>query len=48
MLAVLTRLEEEGLVIGAFGRYRLAGALGGLRSVPAGRRGRLPAGASHP
>lgn len=47
VLAVLTRLEEEGLVVGAFGRYRLAGALGGLRSVPAGRRDRLPAGASH-
>lgn len=34
VLAVLTRLEEEGLVAGAFGRYRLAGALAGVRPVP--------------
>jgi DNA processing protein len=33
ILAVLTRLEEEGLVAGAFGRYRLAGALDGVRAI---------------
>ena len=38
ILAVLTRLEEEGLVAGAFGRYRLAGALEGVRTVGAARR----------
>jgi DNA processing protein len=32
ILAVLTRLEEEGLVAGAFGRYRLAGLLAGARA----------------
>ncbi len=32
VLAVLTRLEEEGLVAGAFGRYRLAGVLAGVRA----------------
>jgi DNA processing protein len=31
VLAVLTRLEEDGLVAAAFGRYRLAGALEGVR-----------------
>jgi DNA processing protein len=41
ILAVLTRLEEEGLVAGAFGRYRLAGALHGVRAVGRSRR---PAG----
>jgi predicted Rossmann fold nucleotide-binding protein DprA/Smf involved in DNA uptake len=44
ILAVLTRLEEEGLVAGAFGRYRLAGALEGVRAVGPARR---PAG-GHP
>lgn len=44
VLAVLTRLEEEGLVAGAFGRYRLAGALEGVRAIGAARR---PA-AGHP
>ena len=43
-LAVLTRLEEQGLVVGAFGRYRLAGALEGVRAIRATRR---PAG-GHP
>jgi DNA processing protein len=43
ILAVLTRLEEEGLVAGAFGRYRLAGALEGVRVVAT----RRPAG-GHP
>jgi DNA processing protein len=41
ILAVLTRLEEEGLVAGAFGRYRLAGALDGVRAIGPVRR---PAG----
>ena len=41
ILAVLTRLEEEGLVAGAFGRYRLAGALDGVRQIGGARR---PAG----
>jgi DNA processing protein len=31
VLAVLTRLEEQGLVHAAFGRYRLAGPLAGTR-----------------
>ena len=44
ILAVLTRLEEEGLVAGAFGRYRLAGALHGVREIGRTRR---PAG-GHP
>ena len=44
ILAVLTRLEEEGLVTGAFGRYRLAGALDGVRAIG---RARPPAG-GHP
>jgi DNA processing protein len=34
VLAVLTRLEEEGLVLGTFGRYRLAGPLAGARAAP--------------
>jgi len=38
ILAVLTRLEEEGLVAGAFGRYRLAGALHGVRAIGGSRR----------
>jgi len=38
VLAVLTRLEEEGLVAGAFGRYRLAGPLDGVRAIAAVRR----------
>jgi DNA processing protein len=38
ILAVLTRLEEEGLVAGAFGRYRLAGALQGVRAIGGSRR----------
>ena len=38
ILAVLTRLEEEGLVAGAFGRYRLAGALHGARALGGTRR----------
>jgi DNA processing protein len=38
ILAVLTRLEEEGLVAGAFGRYRLAGALEGVRAIGGMRR----------
>ena len=45
ILAVLTRLEEEGLVAGAFGRYRLAGALHGVRAIGGTRRptgGRTP------
>ncbi len=33
VLAVLTRLEEEGLVAAAFGRYRLAGPLEGVRGA---------------
>jgi DNA processing protein len=33
VLAVLTRLEEEGLVVATFGRYRLAGALAGVRAA---------------
>ncbi len=33
VLAVLTRLEEEGLVNGTFGRYRLAGPLAGVRVI---------------
>lgn len=33
ILAVLTRLEEGGLVAGAFGRYRLAGPLDGVRAI---------------
>lgn len=41
ILAVLTRLEEEGLVAGSFGRYRLAGALDGVRAIARARR---PAG----
>jgi len=48
VLAVLTRLEEEGLVAGAFGRYRLAGALAGARAVPPSRRGTTPATAGRP
>ena len=32
VLAVLTRLEEEGLVFASFGRYRLAGPLAGVRA----------------
>jgi DNA processing protein len=50
ILAVLTRLEEEGLVAGAFGRYRLAGALEGVRAldgVRASGGARRPA-AGHP
>ncbi|MFH0751791.1 MAG: DNA-processing protein DprA [Chloroflexota bacterium] len=44
VLAVLTRLEEEGLVAGAFGRYRLAGPLDGVRAIARARRptGGLP------
>jgi len=38
ILAVLTRLEEEDLVAGAFGRYRLAGALHGVRAIGGSRR----------
>lgn len=38
VLAVLTRLEEEGLVAGAFGRYRLAGPLDGVRAIGGPRR----------
>jgi DNA processing protein len=38
VLAVLTRLEEEGLVAGAFGRYRLAGPLDGVRAIGGARR----------
>ncbi|HYN49212.1 MAG TPA: DNA-processing protein DprA, partial [Candidatus Nanopelagicales bacterium] len=38
VLAVLTRLEEEGLVAGAFGRYRLAGPLDGVRPIVPARR----------
>jgi len=38
VLAVLTRLEEEGLVLATFGRYRLAGQLAGVRAAgPSGR-----------
>lgn len=51
VLAVLTRLEEEGLVAAAFGRYRLAGALEGVRMPSrAGHRGAggAPAGARDP
>lgn len=33
VLAVLTRLEAEGLVEGVFGRYRVAGPLAGVRLV---------------
>jgi DNA processing protein len=52
VLAVLTRLEEEGLVAGAFGRYRLAGALAGvraaggpgLRTIPGPGSGPAPSG----
>jgi DNA processing protein len=44
ILAVLTRLEEEGLVAGAFGRYHLAGPLDGVRRIGGARR---PAG-GHP
>lgn len=44
ILAVLTRLEEEGLVAGAFGRYRLAGALDGVRAIRGARR----PGGGHP
>ena len=40
VLAVLTRLEEEGLVAGAFGRYRLAGPLDGVRPIGEARRTR--------
>ncbi len=32
VLAVLTRLEEEGLVFASFGRYRLTGPLAGVRA----------------
>ena len=32
VLAVLTRLEEEGLVRATFGRYGLAGSLAGVRA----------------
>jgi DNA processing protein len=39
VLAVLTRLEEEGLVAGAFGRYRLAGPLAGVRAARRGSAG---------
>lgn len=39
VFAVLTRLEEGGLVAGAFGRYRLAGPLAGSRRAPAGAGG---------
>ncbi len=44
VLAVLTRLEEEGLVAGAFGRYRLAGPLDGVRAIgrSRGRSGGRP------
>jgi DNA processing protein len=38
VLAVLTRLEEEGLVAGALGRYRLAGPLDGVRAIGGSRR----------
>ncbi|MFH1475387.1 MAG: DNA-processing protein DprA, partial [Chloroflexota bacterium] len=38
VLAVLTRLEEEGLVTGTFGRYRLAGPLDGVRAIGATQR----------
>ena len=38
VLAVLTRLEEQGLVAGAFGRYRLAGSLDGVRAIARRRR----------
>ncbi len=57
ILAVLTRLEEEGLVAGVFGRYRLAGPLDGVRPVarargspPRARRGAAaePPGAGSP
>ncbi len=39
VLAVLTRLEEAGLVAAAFGRYRLAGALDGVRAQATHSRG---------
>jgi DNA-binding IscR family transcriptional regulator len=39
VLAVLTRLEAEGLVEGVFGRYRVAGPLAGVRlAAPPARR----------
>jgi DNA processing protein len=43
VLAVLTRLEEEGLVVATFGRYRLAGSLAGVRAGGP-RRGSAPPG----
>ncbi len=37
VLAILTRLEEEGLVAGVFGRYHATGPLAGVTSRSAGR-----------
>jgi DNA processing protein len=48
VLAVLTRLEDEGLVAGTFGRYHLAGALSGARLAPARRRRPAPSGSCNP
>ncbi len=45
VLAVLTRLEEEGLVAASFGRYRLAGPLARVRAIAA-RPGGAPAAAA--
>ena len=44
VLAVLTRLEQQGLVAGALGRYRAAGPLAGVRidRAPGRREGRRP------
>ena len=47
VLAVLTRLEEEGLVVATFGRYRLAGSLAGVRAGGQ-RRGSAPPGPAAP
>lgn len=46
VLAVLTRLEEGGLVHGLFGRYRLAGPLAEARAARPSRDGRAGAGAA--
>ena len=48
VLAVLTRLEEEGLVAGTFGRYHASGPLAGARIVPLSRPRRAVAGEGHP
>ncbi len=48
VLAVLTRLEEEGLVAGTFGRYHASGPLAGAWIVRPSRPRRAVAGEGHP